>query len=93
MLYMSSLPCGDGRECNDMEQQVTTHPTAETGHEHEPESCTPFCSCNCCAAASFIHLNTQEKAAAVAVEKVKFFAPPHFFESYDAHSVWQPPRA
>lgn len=93
MLYMSGLPCGDGRECNVKEQEQTSLPAAENGHEHEPESCTPFCTCNCGAAASFIYLVNQQNTTSSAVEKVKFFSLPPFFESYHACSVWQPPRA
>lgn len=93
MLYMSGFPCGDGRACNESERLETLHPDAQTSHEQESESCTPFCICNCCNAASFIYSNTHEQSAVAAVEKEQFFSLPHFLESYDARTVWQPPRA
>ncbi len=92
MLYMNCLPCGDGNECKNDEEQQTSIVANQQGHEHEPEICTPFCSCSCCASVNFVQANYQQKHSPALNDQLKFPALQDNFDSYLSHSVWQPPR-
>lgn len=51
LLVLSSVPCGDSKECSDTETHQLAAALEHEEHEHEQESCTPFCYCACCATA------------------------------------------
>jgi hypothetical protein len=91
MLTLSCFPCGDSEECNAKDRQEIT--SAPGDHEHESEGCTPFCSCACCSSTGFYPGTNTPKHIELASEQVVFYSPPEYFDSYNAHAVWQPPRA
>jgi hypothetical protein len=91
MLTLSCFPCGDSEECNAKDKQEVSSTSGD--HEHETEGCTPFCSCACCSSTAFCTGMNTPKYIALASEQVIFSGPPEYFDSYNAHAVWQPPRA
>ena len=51
LLALSSIPCGDSKECSDVETHKLVSTIDHEEHNHEQESCTPFCYCACCSVA------------------------------------------
>lgn len=92
MLTLSCLPCGDADDCNEKEKKEIAAASTQTEHDHESESCTPFCSCSCCSSAGFYPVFNQPKQISPMAEKGKSFRRADDFNSYFAHTVWQPPR-
>lgn len=91
ILALSCLPCGDRQECNVKAEQKITASTPHQEHQHQTEACTPFCSCACCAAASFHQPVMYAKTNGLVFQKLTFYYNDDFL-SYDFHSIWQPPR-
>jgi hypothetical protein len=92
ILTLNCLPCGDSRECDvQKEQNVSSTPGLE--HGHESEACTPFCTCACCASAGFYAQLVITKGATPVFERMCFQHINDDFQSYDLKDVWQPPRA
>ena len=50
MVMLSIAPCGDQEECGvDYGRYYTVlNVSHDSASSHGVESCTPFCSCNCC---------------------------------------------
>ena len=91
MLALNCFPCEDSAEWNvKTEQKIST--THQQDHEQESEACTPFCSCACCAAAGFYHQVSNTPITRLVLQAGKFLYPNDNFNSYDLHSVWQPPK-
>ncbi len=93
MLFMSGLPCGDAEACGENEQATTLAVAHGSNHEEEPEDCTPFCVCSCCAASGMNWMSCLQIVITPKVKKSTFLFPSPFFESYTVHAVWQPPRS
>ena len=92
MLYMSSVPCGDGIECNSVSEERITATSDHSEHPHTLEICTPFCTCSCCAASvtmSYVSKGTvpegEFNSASYPLYNVRFYADVH-------NSIWQPPK-
>ena len=51
ILALSVVPCSDNDNCN---QPTTELSSDHSGHEHQEDSCTPFCTCSCCGCAGFV---------------------------------------
>jgi len=92
MLYLSCLPCGDGKECNSKTEKKITATEKHQQHQHQSESCTPFCTCSCCAASAFYtHLSK------IQASKILLLTEKHPLLNEDAKtdifsSIWQPPQ-
>jgi len=92
MLYLSCLPCGDSVECNVTTEQKITATDNHQQHQHQSESCTPFCTCSCCAASAFYSTFSKIQAS-----KIVFQSEKHPLQNEDAKtnifsSIWQPPQ-
>jgi len=93
VLLLSCFPCGDGLDCNGKDELEIAASSGHKDHTHETESCTPFCTCSCCAASTVF----QYAAASVSMPKA-VFASVHFkgytdiFLSELPFSIWQPPK-
>ncbi len=88
MLALGFLPCGDESECNDNAEQQTLVPYQQ---EQEADDCSPFCACACCAASAY-HQNFPSAKAFTFFSKASIFFYKFELNSYDYHSVWQPPK-
>ena len=91
VLALNCFPCKDSGECNvKTDQNISA--SHQQHHEQESEACTPFCSCACCAAAGFYHQVSNTPITRLVLQAGKFFYLNDHFNSYDLHSVWQPPK-
>ncbi|HNU47362.1 MAG TPA: hypothetical protein PKM40_00935 [Bacteroidia bacterium] len=92
MLYLSCLPCGDSVECNAKSEVKIAAPDNHQQHQHQSESCTPFCTCSCCAASAFYYPLSKIQAS-----KIVFLSQKHPLFNDDADTevysaIWQPPQ-
>lgn len=92
MLYLSCLPCGDSVECNIKTEMKIAAADNQQQHEHQPEACTPFCTCSCCAASAFYSPLFKIQAS-----KIVFLREKHPLHNEDAKTdiysaIWQPPK-
>ena len=93
VLLLSFLPCADSRECNVASgPRVMVLKSGHEGHDHQQESCTPFCICACCGTVTIF-----QQAVSFPVPPKRLQERPEFhdvisFHSYDFHTVWQPPQ-
>lgn len=91
MLYLSCLPCGDSTECNVKAPTEISATDNHQQHNHEAETCTPFCTCTCCAASAFYSANSK-------VQSVKSFSSEKHplynvaFNTEAHYSIFQPPK-
>ncbi|MHA8107032.1 MULTISPECIES: DUF6660 family protein [Aquirufa] len=91
LLVLSCLPCIDRQERNVMAEQKISATTQQQQHQTGDEACTPFCTCSHCPASAFSQPLALYKMPKMLFQSVKF----HYeivFNSYDFHSVWQPPK-
>jgi hypothetical protein len=93
MLYMSCLPCGDANECSAKSAAKISATNNHQQHNHEKESCTPFCICSCCAASVFFVPVTKAAAVdKVAFQSVKYPIYTVPFNAEIHYTIWQPPQ-
>jgi hypothetical protein len=92
MLYMSCLPCGDSTECN--EKAVTEISTTDNHqeHNHDAESCTPFCTCSCCAISIFYSGFYKALDVKALFQSEKHLLSNVAFNTEAYYSIWQPPK-
>ena len=91
ILTLSTVPCSDGMDCN--EQGVDLNDD-HTNHEHNEDTCTPFCSCACCGIAGIVL--SAPKLFVISQEGYNYTT---FITQYNSdfissyfYSFWQPPK-
>ena len=92
MLYLSCLPCGDSKDCN---IKVPTEISATDNHQqhnHDTETCTPFCTCSCCAASAFYSTFSRTQATKVVLQSEKYPLYNVAFNTEAHYAIWQPPQ-
>ncbi len=91
ILVLSIVPCSDDENCNEANIELSSD---HADHDHEEDSCTPFCTCSCCSCAGFVflalkfHVTLQEAkilSPAVTINNSDFIS--NYFNSF-----WQPPK-
>ncbi|TKT93238.1 DUF6660 family protein [Dyadobacter frigoris] len=93
ILLLSCFPCGDGLECNGKDELKISASVEHKNHSHESESCTPFCTCSCCAASTFFQFSVPAVKIPKAVfAAVKFPLYADCFRPELSFSIWQPPK-
>ena len=94
---VTCIPCGDAIECNNVsvntvanENQKHQHDT----HNHEVETCSPFCACGCCATiAGFLIFDAVNVEFATKLEvQPQYLIGAFQFISFEDQSIWQPPQ-
>ncbi|MEO6732271.1 MAG: DUF6660 family protein [Ferruginibacter sp.] len=91
LLALSCVPCGDRDEAKDKAIQNISATTNHQPHQQGNEVCTPFCTCACCAASAFFQPTVSFKIPKL-VFKTVIINYETSFQSYDFHSVWEPPK-
>lgn len=86
------MPCGDIQDCNVKVESKISATDNHQQHNHDAESCTPFCSCSCCAASVFFSPFAKTQAAQVAFQSTKYSLYDVAFNSEVFSSIWQPPK-
>lgn len=91
IFVLSFAPCGDHYDCGEQhnhEMAVEIH----TNHEHEIETCSPFCVCNCC--------SVLVTPGQVTIFSLVVSSPPKPVSPFTLAAVtkiplpiWQPPQA
>jgi hypothetical protein len=89
---MSCLPCGDSIDCNLKTQAKIAASNNHQQHNHEKESCTPFCTCSCCSATVSFTPFTKSAIDKVAFHSVKYPTYNVAFTAEAHYSIWQPPQ-
>ena len=92
LLYLSCLPCGDSRECNVNAQVKISATDNHQEHKHTSESCTPFCTCSCCAASAFFSTFSKAQATKVIFQSEKYPLYNVTFNTETHYSIFQPPK-
>lgn len=93
MVLLSIAPCGDKEECR-LEYSfnvsiVDAHHESSTSHD--VETCTPFCSCNCCS----ISMAETLPSFAATVEEEVWDIDILYKNNVDLRNsaaIWQPPQ-
>jgi len=92
MIYLSCLPCSDSTECNVKAEEKISSSTNHQQHNHAKETCTPFCSCSCCAASAFYSPLSKLQATKIISQLDKFPLYNVAFNTEEYYSIWQPPK-
>jgi hypothetical protein len=92
ILLLSFLPCADSKECTAFGEQRISALAGHEGHNHQQESCTPFCICACCGTVTFFQQVTLFPVPHTQLQERPEFHNVLSFHSYDFHTVWQPPQ-
>jgi len=92
LLYLSCQPCGDSKECNEKSELKISATHNHQEHNHNAESCTPFCTCSCCPTSVFFssYFKTLDSKAITQAEKFPLYDVT--FDSEVFSSIWQPPQ-
>lgn len=89
------MPCGDEADCglNGASKTEFVAATDHTSHQHEAETCSPFCICACCGQ-NFVNnaygSTIEIKPIVFAREQVSIYK--GFFTSDLCANIWQPPK-
>lgn len=89
-----TMPCGDivernTKSLNSSIELTTDHET----HDHQQESCSPFCICSCCGTTAItIATNIHEISVAV-ITVNQFFSQPTSHITEVSLAIWQPPQS
>lgn len=93
MVLLSIAPCGDKEECSLdyglYASMVDVH--HDSSKNHDVETCTPFCSCNCCS----ISMAETLPGFAVTVEEEVWDINILYKNDVDIENsaaIWQPPQ-
>lgn len=86
------MPCGDTKDHDNLMEEQQHTEADHSQHDHETESCTPFCICSCCGSQIVtISFNRIE------IKGTEPLSPT--FQLYQASftseiylSIWQPPK-
>ncbi len=92
LLYLSSLPCGDSKECNAKTPVEISANDNHQQHNHESEACTPFCTCSCCPASSYFYSPSKTHVSKVIFQSGKHPLFNVAFNSEAHYAIWQPPQ-
>ncbi|WP_460963722.1 DUF6660 family protein [Spirosoma litoris] len=89
---MPLIPVGESGIAMILSASITE---SNTGHHHEHDACTPFCTCACCAATITISPRFQysptHSVKIVSIAVAAFgYASDHPFDPITA--IWQPPQ-
>jgi len=92
ILALSILPCGDQRDCNQSEQTAITATTDHENHNHEQETCTPFCICACCGSvfSNLYYPATLSLFVPTSSKNLPVYQNAFVREIY--FNIWQPPK-
>ena len=91
ILVLSTVPCSDDMDCKEEGVELNAD---HTNHEHNDDTCTPFCACSCCGIAGivlaapklFVNFQEGKKHTPTATEYHSDFISSYFY------SFWQPPK-
>ena len=91
ILALSLVPCSDDDNCNEPNIALSSD---HSGHEHDEDSCTPFCTCSCCGCAGFVLaapiLNVEFPEVKTQIQPATTYNS-DFTSSY-FYFFWQPPK-
>jgi hypothetical protein len=92
IIYLSCLPCGDSRDCDATAAEKISTAGNHQEHQHESESCTPFCTCSCCAISVFYAPLLKTHFAKIIFQTTEY---PNYLVAFNKEvyqSIWQPPK-
>ena len=92
MLYVSCLPCSDATGYDAKAEVKISSSSTNQEHKHPNESCTPFCTCSCCAASVFYSPVSKMQGKKIIFQLEKYSPQNITFNSEDHYSIWQPPK-
>lgn len=91
MLALACLPCADVEDGMDNSQIIITKTHRNTKNT-QPETCSPFCICNCCGQ----RLSNPQSFAIIDFTTTYINKKQSAFQSFSLQNVmnniWQPPR-
>ncbi|TNE82424.1 MAG: hypothetical protein EP332_00680 [Bacteroidetes bacterium] len=91
LMLLAIVPCTDTHSDLGHEDETSWHITDQDQHNHGDESCSPFCTCQCCSVhVTFSHFNGPV-VLQLAMEDVLFPAAIGTPEKADV-PFWQPPK-
>ena len=91
LLLLSCMPCAvveDG-----MDNMATISTSNHSTRKNQAETCSPFCTCNCCGVRVATPQVFVVNAITFSVFKEKYSAFQSLsFQNAMSHSIWQPPK-
>jgi len=95
IFLLPGVPCTDTDECKDNSQTASVSSfTDHKDHQHENETCNPFCNCTCCAQIFYPSFQPEKVVAAKPLGNLKqqFFYTNISLSSDFFGNIWQPPK-
>ena len=92
LLALSFFPCADVESCVKTNDTFSAVIINNKEDNKDPENCTPFCICACCAVpiinqTALIEINTEQQFFSVNYASIHI----HYLSQSFA-SIWQPPK-
>ena len=90
VVILTFIPCIDV-PTDDSMQKIELSESSADQHHHDTDSCSPFCTCDCCASPVLNHNNTIQFKC-VEISQHTFSEYNSSFVSSTFVSIWQPPK-
>ena len=92
ILFLSCVPCSDKEECTTATIETVINTGGHEQHSHESESCTPLCTCACCAVSV-----SNSPISKIQVNAIPSFSQQHIlldvaFDAEAHYSIWELPQ-
>ena len=92
ILFITCIPCADSQECTIKIEASVSGTNSHDQHSHALETCSPFCTCSCCAVSACSISAFRSQLGEVILENEKHALYDVSFKSVVGYSIFQPPK-
>ena len=95
LLFLTAIPCDDAiaEEASISSENIVTIPDQDhPDHSHQEDTCTPFCTCNCCQTHSSFPLVLVKSEYNLKIKKHKPVIYNKLLSARIVDSIWRPPQ-
>jgi hypothetical protein len=92
-MALSGIPCADGQTVA-VKSEVSVSAGSNSHNDHNDDSCSPFCVCNCCQSPGFLKMAEYASSDAIAPPIIEIQLPQYtstLFPNFQ-NTIWQPPK-
>jgi len=95
ILAVSFVPCTDNLVImtgSSLKKEIKSSPNSSNEHNNTSDSCSPFCTCSCCAASAIYSPFSRAQVVKVIFQSKKYPLYNISLNSEVFYSIWQPPK-
>jgi len=93
IIALSGIPCADGQAVVG-KSQVSVKAESNSHNDHDDDSCSPFCVCNCCQSPGFLKMAEYASSKDMIPAIIEIQLPQYtstLFSNFQ-NTIWQPPK-